>query len=532
MISLPNLEMSSGVKKGLGKKFSVGHVAPEGMELPKTEMHASPVTTVARSMFAKPVKPLMKPSAKPIASAKPTAKPAEPSAKPVETVAKPVEPTAKPLASAKPVEPVAPKVLTVQPKALTAEKPSEDIEDENEDKNEDENQEEEIEEENELATMLDSDLKEMGDLILKAETDDLYNTAVPEAYVPATRRGFSEFIKATYTTFELPAGPITIPEGERYYPYQKFVRDYMRNEAPYRGILVYHGLGSGKTCTSIAASEALYASAKKKIIVMTPASLRKNFLKEISFCGFRHFQLNNFWVPLDPKDATTTLFANQILGLSGAYLRNARHVWVPDFRKPQSEANYSKLDDADRTEIRKQILSIVEWHPKKNPTGRIRFLNYNGLSTKNLIQMACGPEKFFDNSVIVVDEIHNLTRLMQGMIEPYIIPGAKKRKLTIEPITPSRWKPSICDEETKLYTRGYLFYRLLLDAQNTKIIGLSGTPLINFPEELGILANVLHGYITIVEGEIGETGKEIMQKVEAVALAHPYVDFVQTMLAA
>ena len=492
--------MSTGAR--LGKKFKVGQLAPEGLrELPKPAdenlgMRASPVTFVARAMFAKPK-----------------------SGKPV-----------------KPMKPVVPLEIKKKEEPKEAEKEvetekEEEVEEKKEAEEEEEVEEEkEAEEENELAKALDGDLKTMGDLILQEEAGDLYNTTVPTAYVPHTRRGFSEFIKSTYATFELPAGPINIPEGERYYPYQKFVRDYMRNEAPYRGILVYHGLGSGKTCTSIAASEALYASAKKKIIVMTPASLRKNFLKEISFCGFRHFQLNNFWVALDPKDATTTLFANQILGLSGAYLRTAKHVWVPDFRKPQAESNYTKLNDLERTEIRKQILSIVEWHPKTNPTGRIRFLNYNGLSTKNLIQMACDPHKFFDNSVIVIDEIHNLTRLMQGMIEPYIIPGGKKRKITIEEITPNRWKPSVCDENTKLYTRGYLFYRLLLDAQNSKIIGLSGTPLINFPEELGILANVLHGYITILEGEIGEVGEEIKKKAEAVGHAHQYTDFVQTKL--
>jgi hypothetical protein len=36
------------------------------------------------------------------------------------------------------------------------------------------------------------------------------------------------------------------------YEYQKFVRDYLKNAAPYRGLLVYHGLGSGKTCSAIA----------------------------------------------------------------------------------------------------------------------------------------------------------------------------------------------------------------------------------------------------------------------------------------
>jgi hypothetical protein len=38
--------------------------------------------------------------------------------------------------------------------------------------------------------------------------------------------------------------------------YQKFVREYIRNASPYRGVLVYHGLGSGKTCSAIAAAEA------------------------------------------------------------------------------------------------------------------------------------------------------------------------------------------------------------------------------------------------------------------------------------
>jgi ribA/ribD-fused uncharacterized protein len=374
----------------------------------------------------------------------------------------------------------------------------------------------------------------MADLILEEETKDPYSTQVPTAYVPQTRRGFSEFIKGTYTSFELPEGPITIPEGDRFYPYQKFVRDYMRNDSPYRGILVYHGLGSGKTCTAIAASESLYASAKKKIIVMTPFSLKKNFLSEVSFCGFRHFQLNNFWTALDPNDATTTLFANQILGLSGKYLKTARNVWVPDFRKPQAESNYASLPDEDRDEIRQQILSIIDWHPEKNPSGRIKFISYNGISAKKLMAMACdpNPKKFFDDSIIIVDEIHNLIRLMQGNIQPYMSkvgPGGKKSRRTvpIEEVSHERWAPSLCKEGTKLYTRGYLFYRLLLDARNSKIVGLSGTPLVNFPEELGILSNVLHGYITTLEGVIQQSGSEVMKKAEEAGFKNPYTDYVK-----
>jgi len=459
-------------RKGVVKRFGVGKQAPpELLDLPTpAEESQSMRPSAVRAMFAKPAKP-----AKPLIKKRSTS------------------PLLKPAAAAEEL------VNTLEKSESLG---------------------------------LTDDLKEMGDLILEEERRDLYNTEVPTAYVPQTRRGFANFIKTTYKEFQLPNGPITIPEGEKYYPYQKFVRDYMRKESPYRGILVYHGLGSGKTCTAIAASEALFATDKKKIIVMSPKSLKANFLKEISFCGFRHFQLNNFWVPLDITDPMTTLFANQVYGLSGKYLKNARNVWVPDFRKPQSESNYESLPDEDRAEIRKQILAIVEWDPVNNPSGRIRFISYNGITAKKLMAMACDPvNKFFDNSVIVVDEIHNLIRLIQGTIQPYLSkagPGGKKvrRTVPVEEITPNRWKPTLCAEGTKMYTRGYLFYRLLLDAQNTKIIGLSGTPLINFPEELGILANVLHGYITTLEGNIQMEG-DLEKNGKEIAFKHPYVDFVE-----
>lgn len=367
----------------------------------------------------------------------------------------------------------------------------------------------------------------MADLIVAEESKNLYDTEVPDAYVPETRRGFSDFIKQTYNPFELPEVPVDIPEGEKYYPYQKFVRDYMRKESPYRGILVYHGLGSGKTCTSIATAEALFASAKKKIIVMTPKALKKNFLGEVSFCGFRHFQLQNFWVRLDPTDPTVTLFANQVLGLSGAYLKKAKSIWAPDFRKTKAEANYNSLEDDERNEIRAQITSILEWDPKTNPSGRIRFIKYNGIPAKQLMAIACGEEKFFDDAVIVVDEIHNLIRLMQGTIDPYLIKlKGFKRLIAPEDVSVGRWKPSLCGQSARMYARGYLFFRLLMDARNSKIVGLSGTPLINFPEELGILANVLHGYMNTMNGLIEQVGKDAQAKALAVGQKHPFTDFV------
>jgi hypothetical protein len=382
----------------------------------------------------------------------------------------------------------------------------------------------------EYGSFEDPNLDEMARLIREEESKDPYEATPVKAFVPETRRGFSEFIKETYKGFTLEPTEKALPtEAGEKYPYQKFIREYMRQSSPYRGILTYHGLGSGKTCTAIAASEALFSTANKKIIVMTPASLRKNFLKEVSLCGFRHFRLQNYWEAL-PIDQTTRLFATSVLGLSESYLRTASSIWIPDFRKTPEEANYSTLSSEERTEIRKQILSLLVWDAEKNPTGRIRFINYNGIPAKKLQAIACKTphNDFFDDAVIIIDEIHNIVRLMQGTIDPYLIKmKALRRLIPMEEITVDKWKPSLCREGLKTYARGYLFYRLLLDARNSKIIGLSGTPLINFPEELGILMNVLHGYIPTIELIVSKVGSTVQKQITDLMTAYKYVDFVK-----
>jgi len=131
--------------------------------------------------------------------------------------------------------------------------------------------------------------------------------------------------------------------------------------------------------------------------------------------------------------------------------------------------------------------------------------------------------------VIVIDEIHNLTRLMRGKIEPFLIARSKRARLIkVEPVTPDRWAPLLCKPGSRRrYTRGYMFYRLLIGARNSKIIGLSGTPIINFPEELGVLTNVLAGYIDCVELLIDTVDPVKIADFQTIADTDPRIDFVR-----
>lgn len=366
-----------------------------------------------------------------------------------------------------------------------------------------------------------------------------------QAFLPQISRRFSKTITTSFSDFALPPRPPKLNYEAcstlevRIYEYQKFIREYMRQATPYRGILVYHGLGSGKTCTSIATAEALYGRSNKKIIVLTPISLQENFINELSVCGFKHFQLQNHWTPFDLKDPTQRLFAQETVGIPAAYIKKIIKkdpvFWMPDFTKP---SNYETLEPAQKAAIRAQIRAIIE--------NRITFIGYTGITHDELKKIACDDPTFFDDAVIIVDEVHNLTRLMRGKLEKYLKnvrgegaasqapqPGKKPKKIpfSYEPITTDVWKPKLCGSSQK-YDRAFLIYRLLAQARNSKIIALSGTPIVNFPEEIGILCNILHGYFHAAEDQISSVDDAVLQKLELALKMHPRVQFYNVRKAA
>jgi len=60
---------------------------------------------------------------------------------------------------------------------------------------------------------------------------------------------------------------------------QYFASKYINPDSPYKGLLLYHRIGSGKTCSAIQIGEAW--KNKKKIVAVMPASLIGNFYKEL-----------------------------------------------------------------------------------------------------------------------------------------------------------------------------------------------------------------------------------------------------------
>ena len=237
--------------------------------------------------------------------------------------------------------------------------------------------------------------------------------------------------------------------------HQKIVRDYINLYSPYRGILLYHGLGSGKTCSSIALAEGMKSD--KRIVIMTPASLKMNFFSELKKCGDLMYKKNQFWEFVSIKNHPEHVsYLSKALNLSREYIRRKKGAWLVDARK---NSNFGSKSATEQKAIDDQINEMI----------RVKYtdLNYNGMNDKQLEKLT-GKYTYnpFDNSVIIIDEAHNFVSRIVNKIK-----SGQKKSLSMK------------------------LYDYLLDAQNAKIILLSGTPVINYPNELGVLFNLLRGYI-------------------------------------
>ena len=113
----------------------------------------------------------------------------------------------------------------------------------------------------------------------------------PLNWVYPDKKEFINWVNQTFLKYRATGKEIIT--GKTYIPfnYQKLVRDYMQNNSPYRGVLLYYALGAGKTCTAITIAENL--KTERNIVVMLPASLRTNFIHDgLMYCGDTEYKIN------------------------------------------------------------------------------------------------------------------------------------------------------------------------------------------------------------------------------------------------
>jgi superfamily II DNA or RNA helicase len=265
-----------------------------------------------------------------------------------------------------------------------------------------------------------------------------------EEWMQPNRQGFLGWVYDKYKYDEAN----TSGSGFQLFKQQKFVRDFMEFESPYRGLLLFHGLGTGKSCSSIAAAEG-FLKHNKKVIVMIPASLQANYRDEIMRCASVGNPSQKSWNYIDSSKTD----------LPASYKKKFKKIWypyidsIPDtsvYRKNIAWVDLTPSEKQEATDTLREIINL-----------KYTFINYNGITKTSLAKYTAD---FFDDSFIVIDEAHNfISRVVNG--------GANARNI----------------------------YKKLMNAYDMKIVLLSGTPIINHPFELSYLLNLARGPINVFE---------------------------------
>lgn len=224
--------------------------------------------------------------------------------------------------------------------------------------------------------------------------------------------------------------------------YQTLVRNFLSNDTPYNGLLLFHGLGTGKTCSAITIAEEHRKFLKqsglgtmegrkqreKKIYILGGPNIKSNFRKQL----FDASQLSQNGKEWTCKSCVGNSFLREI---------NPNGI------------------DITKDEIVKRIDEVIKRHYKF--MGYIEFANsVNAIKEKSVnkkIPIQHLLSKEYEHCMIIIDEVHNI-----------------KNDISKGVVTSSQ------------------SLDLITTHTSVKLLLLSATPMFNDPDEIVWILNLLN----------------------------------------
>ena len=217
---------------------------------------------------------------------------------------------------------------------------------------------------------------------------------------------------------------------------QIFLKTFLSPNTPYNGILLFHGTGVGKTCSSITIAEQYREELlkfNKKVIILLNPSIKDNFKNNI-------FDINKY--KSGRKQCAGDLYLKEF-----KHIKNAEELDAQINKKINSRYNFygyrefankvNRIENESVKGIRKEL------HKK--------YINYN-------------LKKIFSNTVFVIDEAHNIKHTLEDKDS-----GEGKKGKILPPI----------------------LEQIIRIADNVKLILLTATPMFDNATEIVWLLNLL-----------------------------------------
>lgn len=159
-------------------------------------------------------------------------------------------------------------------------------------------------------------------------------------------------------------------------PNQIFLKNYVSNNTPYRSILLFHGTGTGKTCSAVTIAENfkdIYNRQNKKIIILSPKNVVDNWK-------------NTIFDPNKNQNQCTTDSYYKLLKNSD----NIKNETRKEIKKYYEFIGYRKFSNL----ISKML--------------KIDIKNDQELTYKELEYIKLKIRTNFNDRVLIIDEVHNI----------------------------------------------------------------------------------------------------------------------------
>jgi hypothetical protein len=248
-------------------------------------------------------------------------------------------------------------------------------------------------------------------------------------------------------------------------PHQAFVKNFMSFQTPYSSLLLYHGLGSGKTLSAIGVCEEMRDYMKqtgitKRIIIVASENVQDNFKLQL-FDERKLKQVDGIWTikgglgnkllkeinPMNMKGIPREKVVSQIKNLINSYYIFLGYIQF---------ANYIIKTMNYEDEVKRQGFKRRSENPVGEKT-RIQMLKETKVELNSRIIKRLRNE--FNNRLVVIDEVHNIRKTDENE-------NSKKVAVNLE--------------------------LLVKAAQNMRFLLLSATPMYNNYKEIIWLLNLMN----------------------------------------
>jgi len=266
---------------------------------------------------------------------------------------------------------------------------------------------------------------------------------------------------------------------------QKFLKSFLSPNTPYNSMLLFHGTGVGKTCSSISIAEQYSEELKnlnKKVIILLNPSIEANFVKNI-------FNIQKVIKQTPYYQCTGSKYLDEIkIDL--------------DIFNSKTEEEQQQIQEKIKSKISKIIKGRYEFYGYQKFANLIENIQQQIKEKYNesdyIYYFNKELKKRFSNTVMIIDEVHNIKKTTDLKVLPplleKVVQNAINMKLLLLSATP------MFDTSEEIF----FLINLMLRNDNRSIINVKKYMDINgtmIPSMRDDFIRKIHGYISYMRGE-------------------------------